>query len=152
MAPSTIQSTASSPFQISWSLRYLLDFFFLKRCGCLHRALIWFIVIMNWFLVETSFPGATSVTDLFHRCPFACICWTAASKDPISEKKKSIIYPRGNKNKINCNQKGLSHPFKFYFPFEWCPTSIIGLNLNLVSMPLLEFEINNSLPKLWVTI
>lgn len=60
--------------------------FFLKRCGCLHRPLVWFIVIMNCFLVETSFPGATSVTDLFRRCPFACICWIAASKDPISEK------------------------------------------------------------------
>lgn len=61
-------------------------------------------MIINGFLFETSFPGAGSVADLFHRCTFTCICWIVAREDPISE--KSSIFTVGIMMQSTATKKG----------------------------------------------
>lgn len=75
-------------------------------------------MIINDFLFQTSFPGAASVADLFHRCAFACSSWTVAGQDLISE--TSIIFTMGimiqstTTKKKKKHKKALGH-FKFDF-------------------------------------
>lgn len=106
-------------------------------------------MIINGFLLETSFPGTASVSDLFYRCTFTCICWTVARKDPISE--KSVIVTVGILIQSTATSNGALWSFQVLFSI--CVMSNFNYLAKFKSLSLLlEFENNNTLPNLRITV